>query len=491
MAFADNNDNTLNYAGDFRVTVCNIISYRRAPETEKAFRISVLPQLASFSFAEDITSPCVTGSIDLIDTTDIRTNLPITGIERLELEVFTPGQDKIQYLEDQTDTLYVYKTERVRQTSGTGRQQIYRLHFTSREAYKNNTTRVSRAYSGPVENAVINIVKDFKYLNTNKVIYAEPTSTNTKVVIPNLKPFAAIKYLASQAISQKYKNAGYLFYETTRGLNFRSIESLMAMDGSTARPVTERYAIQPSNIRDAQQNVDVAGNLQSVLNYSIVNPTNMLEQLGAGMFANRLVTHDIYNKKIETHDFDYHESFGDYFHTEHTDGEKTFTKWLYPFTFFDGLHKTMGDFPMQKLMHTCQTAKVHDNYELVPCKDTLPIITSQRAQMTQHNLVMTVHGQTRINAGQMISFNLPLQKALAHDEAQDINPYYSGRYLLLQVKHNFDIINQMHTMNIRAVKDSVNSELPIEVDDLITQPAPPVNDTVSVYEDDIREIGRG
>jgi len=60
----------------------------------------------------------------------------------------------------------------------------------------------------------------------------------------------------------------------------------------------------------------------------------------------------------------------------------------------------------------------------------------------------------------MISFALPDQRPVAHDEAQKLNPYYSGRYLLLSLKHKFDVINQKHTMNIRAVKDSVPTQMP-------------------------------
>ena len=41
---------------------------------------------------------------------------------------------------------------------------IYRLHFTSREAYRNSITKVSRAFEGPIENAVAEILKDEKYL---------------------------------------------------------------------------------------------------------------------------------------------------------------------------------------------------------------------------------------------------------------------------------------------------------------------------------------
>ena len=64
--------------------------------------------------------PVMTGSIDVADGQDIRTLLPLTGMEKLELHVFTPGQDEIKFIEGQTDTLNIYKIEKIRLTGGTG-----------------------------------------------------------------------------------------------------------------------------------------------------------------------------------------------------------------------------------------------------------------------------------------------------------------------------------------------------------------------------------
>jgi len=280
---------------------------------------------------------------------------------------------------------------------------------------------------------------------------------------------ATIKFLCDNTISKKYKNAGYLFYETTRGFNFRSFESLMAMNGVIARPPTELYAIQPAKVRTEKGDVDIVKDLRAVYNYSFEDAVNLLDEMNGGLYANRLVTNDIYNKKIETHDYDYFEEFGEYFHTEFAEeGQKSFTKWLHPFTKFDNTGKTLGDLPMQKLMNLVQTAKTHNDYEFVPCKDTVPQKVSQRQQMANFHLIMTVPGQTKMNVGNMISFALPYQKQVAADEAQKLNPYYSGRYLILQLKHKFDLAEQKHTMNMRCVKDAVATDLPIEMDELIT-----------------------
>jgi hypothetical protein len=485
MAASDNSDNIINYAGDFRVKTCTIISYRQAPDSEEAFRVNVLPQLANISIVEDVTSPVITGEIDLIDTNDIRTLLPLVGLERLQLRIFTPGQDEIDFRDE---PLYIYKADKIRNTSGTGRQQVYRLYFTSREAYLNNTRRVSRAFAGPLEVAVNELVTDERYLDSRKVLYAEPTATNEKVVIPNLKPLATIKFLQDRAVSSKYKNAGYLFYETTQGFHFRSFESLFAMGGHTARPVTELYAIQPAKVRkDGEQ--DVIEDLRTVVKYAFVDAVNILEQMNNGLFANRLVKHDIYEKKIETFDYDYHDEFQNHFHTEHDgEGARSATKWLHPVTYLDNTEKTLSDHPMSKLMSVEDTTKKHNDYESTKKEVILPNRTSQRAQMMSHHLTMTVPGQTRINAGQMIAFNLPYQKPVAHDEGQQTNPYYSGRYCILQLKHKFDVINQNHTMNLRCVKDATATDLPIDLENKVV--LTDKTDAVSVYDIDERNTER-
>ena len=485
MAASDNKDNIIDYAGDFRLKACTIISYRKAPGSEKASRVNILPQVMNISLVEDVTMPVLTGTVDVSDGVDFRTMLPITGMEKLELHVFTPGQSEIKYLEGVTDTFNVYKIEKIRGAmSMTSRSSLYRIHFISRESYRNSTTRVSKAFEGPVEAAVYELLQDKKYLDSRKELYAEPTATNSKYVIPNLKPLKTIKFLCEQAVSDKYKNAGYVFYETTKGFNFRSFESMMAMAGTTARPSIEKYAMQPANLRDANQNKDILLDLQSPDSYSFENVVNTLEELNKGLFANKLITHDIYNKKITEFNYDYHEQFGEHFHTEHNDGAKSDTKFMKPLAYYEDTGKHLSDFPMAKLMNLVDTKAVHNDFEFTSPENILPNRVSQRAQMANNHLLLSVPGQTRINVGNIITFNLPLQRKVADNEKQEPNPYYSGRYLMLSLKHNFDIPNQKHTMNIRAVKDSTMTDLPKGLDEVTVLTEK--KDAVNLYEEDER-----
>ena len=103
-----------------------------------------------------------------------------------------------------------------------------------------------------IENAVAEILKDEKYLDSRKLCYIEESKSNSKFVIPNVRPFKAIEFLASQTISQVYENANYLFFETLRGYHFRSIESLLAIRGHTQdqllRNITYNRSIQEHKV---------------------------------------------------------------------------------------------------------------------------------------------------------------------------------------------------------------------------------------------------
>ena len=52
MAASDNQDNILDYAGAFKLKACNIISYRRANNSEKAVRQNILPQVLAITLVE-------------------------------------------------------------------------------------------------------------------------------------------------------------------------------------------------------------------------------------------------------------------------------------------------------------------------------------------------------------------------------------------------------------------------------------------------------
>ena len=72
MASVNEDKELLRYAGDFRLELCNIISYRTDPDNAtESLRINILPQLMGLSIVEDISMECITGEVDLAEAQDI------------------------------------------------------------------------------------------------------------------------------------------------------------------------------------------------------------------------------------------------------------------------------------------------------------------------------------------------------------------------------------------------------------------------------------
>ena len=292
---AEKSSDILEQAGDYNLNVCNIVSYIKG-ESNEPTTLDIRSIIQSIEVTEDILNHCIMGRITVIDGQDFRSVLPITGLEKLELSFNTPGMQGINAVRGEGFPFHIYKIDAMAPMEP--RVQVYNIYFTSREMFYNNMKRVSQAYAGPIEEGVNNILRNRDYLNSSKKLYYEPTKSNEKHVIPNLRPFNAIRHLGSQAQSLNYDNAGYLFYENSNGFHFRSIESLLALSG-TARPTIFRYNYQPQNIRDDLGNKNVVEDLKTVLRYEFDRPVNSLAMLSEGMYGNKLITHDNFNKTFK------------------------------------------------------------------------------------------------------------------------------------------------------------------------------------------------
>ena len=471
----------LEKAGDYNLETCEIVSYRLA-ENNLPRTVDIKLITGSIELTENIFDSCMIGKLQVYDSQDVRTILPITGMDKLNLKFETPGMNGVNFTEDSGKQFHIYKIEQVNQDPNNQRSQGYDIYFTSKEFYYNFLTKVSRAYTGPIEVAIEDILRNKRYLNSTRSLTYEPTKTNAKYVIPSLRPFDAIKFLSTQSISQKYNNAGYVFYETPAGYFFRSLESMYAMNGTVGRPHKFEYFYQISNA-----GTDVQKEMHSVIKYHLGKPVNTLENMDSGMYANKLTVHDAFNKTLKTHTFDYYKTFGDYFHAETEAGNKTYVKQVLPYVPFDDTDKDVSQFADSKTMVVTETSKVHNRYEFTPTKDTLPIMISQRQSLFNNILSLQVHGNSLLGAGDMISFDLPLMRPVGDGEKQQSNPYISGRYLITSIKHTISADTGKYQMSLKCSKDAVKEGYIAETVPYQSKKEEP--NAYDIYEEDERMLG--
>jgi len=473
---------TLRQAGDYLLEECVIESYITKDSKPKS--VNIEPILSTIELTENIFDCSMIGRIQVFDSNDIRTLLPITGFEKLNLKFSTPGYPGVDFTNESGKQFHIYKIEKIKQDMKSQRSQGYDIFFTSKEYYYNFLTKVSKAYEGPIEFAIEDILRNKKYLNSTRALIFEPTSTNAKYVIPSLRPFEAIKYLCTQSVSKKYKNAGYVFYETPAGYFYRSLESMYAVNGVAGRPYKFKYVYQVMNSGSG----DVEKDMHGVMDYQLGNTANTLENMDMGMYANKLTVHDAFNKTVKKYDFDYFQSFKDYFHVETKDSYKTGLKQLHPYVPFDDTKKDVSQFPESRTMLVTETSGVHNNYEFTPTKDTLPIQMSQFQSLYNNLLTLTVHGNSLLGAGDIITFDLPLMRPIGEKKQEELNPYLSGRYLVTCIKHTLSTEIGKYEMTLKCSKDAVKDGYMAEQDAYQNNKEAP--ETFNIYEEDEQILGK-
>ena len=257
---------------------------------------------------------------------------------------------------------------------------------------------------------------------------------------------------------------GYLFYETKEGYHFRSIESLLAVAGSIARPAKFSYVYQTSNVRHHTGGKDIIQDMHGVYSWNLVRPVDVLSNLNQGAYASKLIEHDMFNKTINTTEYDYEKDFGNHFHTEHSDGSKTSIKTPLPKMKFDDTFKGLNEAFDQKVMVKSSTSYVYDRFEngknyvidSISDRHTTQKAISQRVLLSNGILELNVPGNSVLQAGDIITFDMPIMQPIGQNKTIQSSPYWAGRYLIYDMKHHINRLEDSYTMTIRCVKDNVD-----------------------------------
>jgi hypothetical protein len=466
MPYFNANNKLIERPGNYIITDINIIPYHREGD-EGIFRQIITDQVVEFSIYESVENNFLSGDMSIVDGVNLINMLPLTGFERLEFKLYTPGEQKGYDFSVLTGHPMMITGIR-NKTMLKDRIQSYTLEFCSIERVKNDLTRVSRSFSGTTDNIILDVCRT--ELDTKKNIIIEPTKSVAKYVAPRKRPIEIINDVGKLSESKNFENAGYLFYETGVGYHFKSYESMFCDASGTARPVRARYSPKIVTYRDNKGDKDIINALQSVSSFRLKSQYNTLRHLAAGTFASRMVIHDSFNKTFEEIDFDYHKQYEKENHLESDEqGQKRGDNGVVPFfNFSEG--KTISDFKEGTLHFQSFTDKVHNDYDFLGRNSNITQKRiSQKAALSSIVLELDLPGFTGISVGEVVHFTHPSFKPIKKSTEKDFDPYLSGRYLITSIKHMVNLkITKKHKMLVELVKDSFNKSLPEDEVDLFT-----------------------
>ena len=203
----------LRNGGEFNILQCDLIL---ANGQLNNLRSAVV----GLTIFESINQFAITGTITIQDSYNLASYGPIIGQEYLKLKIATPnlkgGENTIDYSSNPLLITAVDDREEI----GNG-VQATTMSFCSREFVINQRTRVRRTLVGSYSDIVQTMVEND--LDSDKELYSEPSADKKKIVAPNVKPFDVVSIAMKNAVSEKFNQSTYFFWESTSGFNFRTL----------------------------------------------------------------------------------------------------------------------------------------------------------------------------------------------------------------------------------------------------------------------------
>ena len=437
--------NSLFFTQDFKLESCKIVTALNQP-----FEFSNM--VLELNYFEDIFNNVITGNLVLNDSSSMLNILGFSGHDYLILTFSKPGDES-------------NKTEKVFRIFGVSDRQMtrdqnenYILNFCSEELVLSEQYKVSKSYPNK---KISDIVKDIifnklkvrpeKFLLDN----IEETKGLVNFIIPTLKPFEAISWLSTRAISNTTKTKGspYLFFENKNGYNFRSLQSLYS------NPVYRTYRYEPKNLNmpDDQRVQDLNTELTNVLSYEVISNFNSIESINSGAFANRLIAIDTIRQTYSVNDFDLLKYF-----TSDTIKLNTFPPISNAVnrmgqtvnTTYDAVLKVTTTNTGQSSLNSY--IKQHEpSVKDTNVETSIPYRTAQLALNNTVRYKITVPGDPQLTVGTVIEFLFP-ELRTAEDNSRINDIYYSGNFLITAARHKIDQENKYVTI-LEISKESLKT----------------------------------
>ena len=215
----------------------------------------------------------VFGDVGLaVDNKSVIEGLPLIGTEDFKLEFEDNNENKLKL------NLNVNKVKPLYED---GSKNVTSLELVSEEVFRNEMgeSRWRGRINGLISDSVEEIFTD--RLKTEKTLDIEQSANRYNFIGGGRKPFYMLNLLSKQGIPQDKSdgNAGFLFYETSNGYHFKSIEGLFRQD--------QKKSYVFNNSTDAQG--IPAGYDGKILEHKSDNSINVQSKMNMGAYKSKIV----------------------------------------------------------------------------------------------------------------------------------------------------------------------------------------------------------
>ena len=208
-------------------------------------------QVAEINIYESIEEPSLTGTIAILDDKSLYELINFNGTERIRLEMAGLGKE--------TDPVFektFIMTNVVRQIKGNDKSSLYVFDLIDEHGFISEAERLRGSYRGRIDDIVKGICLtqlkksvDISYQFLSRQDRVDAIQDDIRVIIPNLSPINACKWLLSRATTQT--GSPFFLWASIHDENLR-MGNLDVMYRQTPFNDKLPYTYNPSNVNVAE-----------------------------------------------------------------------------------------------------------------------------------------------------------------------------------------------------------------------------------------------
>jgi len=433
--------------GEIEIDKFEITNYTRS----KANSVGLSQITPEFSYYESIFSPTISADVIIEDATNLLNDLPVIGDEDIELSFHNKRNPDFIDVD-----LRSYRIgERVRKNE---RTIVYAIYCSSQRGVRNPKTEILSSFTGKLSDTIRKNFKNF--------VEIEPTKSDFRYIATGETFFDTMRIFCREAQSEENPSSTYLFYETSDGYHFVTLESLFAKETSKA------YYYTLSNI---ERNTDSIDQDQIISKMEFITGNDLISGMEKGLYGNTTSGIDPLRKVFNSTEFDY---FADGF-------SKTKHISTIPSRLQSNIRGVTGG---SSFAQNSQIA--NEKYFVTDLNDIADIKyikdfdsttnlygrrrhlfsgleTSLFAQAEVNTVRIAVPGDSSRHAGDVIEIYMP-EPAQSEDALSQYDKYLAGRFLVKNVRHILQV-NKEYVTIMECVKDSLEEYIRSTLGDLPEQ----------------------
>jgi hypothetical protein len=265
-------------------------------------RMSIMPQFMELSIYQSMFESTIKAEMLINDQIGMFVNYPFTGEELIIVtyDQITNLASGIGPARTGKELKFIIKGVRDIVLGDRARSLMYIIDLASPQFLQNMRKYVSHAYHDLIEDMAEKIYDEYiaddttkKYNILRKPFVKETSVKIRSIVVPNIRPFHSISWLAKHAVAKENdRHFLYLFYEDLQQYNFTTIQKIIENAIKVKEQLMQKKYKYISDIESLRKSSAGSGdpnqNLRVITNIVNNKRFSSLEKISGGYYQNEL-----------------------------------------------------------------------------------------------------------------------------------------------------------------------------------------------------------